>query len=93
MTASLHDRDILRSLAGQYRDICSKPAQQEKRRLWRLKNSLKPVKPLIYIRACAWQEMPESRLQCEDSFFHPYEGFFRQALFQDTFEDDFIFEP
>jgi len=93
MTASLHDRDILRSLAEQYRDICAKPSQQEKRRLWRLKNSLKPVKPLIYIRACAWQEMPESRLQCEDAFFHPYESFFRQMLFQDTFEDDFIFEP
>lgn len=87
------DRDILRDLARRYLEICHTDAQQEKRQLWRRHNSLVRTTPLIYIRAFAWQEMPESKGLCQDPFFRRYEDFFRQSLFRYTFQDDFIFEP
>ncbi len=87
------DRDILRDLARRYLDICRKPVQQERRNLWRQHNSLKPTRPLVYIRAFAWSEMPHSRCQCQDPFFRQHEEFFRRHLFWDTFGDDSIFEP
>jgi len=87
------DVTILRDLAQEYLAICHKDVQQERRDLWRQQNSLKWIRPLIYIRAFAWREMPESHCQCEDPFYRHYEDFFRQSLFRDTFNDDFIFEP
>jgi hypothetical protein len=87
------DIAILRDLATRYVEICNKPVIDERRNLWRRHNSLKRTRPLIYVRAWAWQEMPESELRCEDPFFRHYEDFFRQSLFRDTFDDDFIFEP
>ncbi len=90
---SLTDRAMLRDLAQRYLDICHKPRQQERRTAWRRHNSLKGDRPLIYVRAFAWREMPESRLQCQDPFFHPYENFLRNHLFWDTMDDDSIFEP
>ncbi len=87
------DIDILRDLAERYLDICHKDVQQERRDLWRKHNSLQWTRPLIYVRAFAWQEMPESQCQCDDPFYRHYENFFRQSLFRDTFNDDFIFEP
>jgi hypothetical protein len=87
------DIAILRDLAARYLEICHKDVQQTRRDLWRMHNSLQWTRPLIYVRAFAWQEMPESRCQCEDPFYRHYENFFRQSLFRDTFDDDFIFEP
>lgn len=92
-TSNKYDIAILRDLAKQYLDICQKPVQRERRILWRKKNSLKKVRPLIYVRAYAWNEMPQSRCECEDPFYRNYEDFFRRMLFQDTFDDDYIFEP
>ncbi len=84
---------LLRDLAKRYMEAATKPIQQERRDLWRLHNSLKRPKPLIYVRAFAWGEMPENRHECEDPFYRPYEDFFRQSLFRDTFGDDYILEP
>jgi hypothetical protein len=91
----MHTNDIaiLRDLAKRYVAICNKPVMNERRDLWRRHNSLKRTPPLIYVRAWAWQEMPDSKLHCVDPFFRHYEDFFRQSLFRDTFDDDFIFEP
>ena len=87
------DRTILRELAQKYMEICARPEQAERRRLWRRHNSLIWTRPLIYIRAFAWKEMPDSTLQCQDTFFHPFENFFRYQLFWDNLGDDSIFEP
>jgi hypothetical protein len=87
------DIAVLRDLAARYVQICNKPVIDERRNLWRRHNSLRRTRPLIYVRAWAWQEMLESELHCEDPFFRHYEDFFRQSLFRDTFDDDFIFEP
>ena len=87
------DTEILRELAKQYNDICADPVQEERRALWRKHNSLKRTHPLIYVRAFAWHEMPQSECMCEDPFFRQYEDFFRRHLFWNTFDDDSIFEP
>jgi len=87
------DRKILHDLAKRYVDICNTPEQQERRKRWRAHNSFKGDRPLIYVRAFAWHEMPQSSCQCEDPLARGYESFFRNRLFWDTFNDDSIFEP
>jgi len=87
------DRTILRDLAQRYLEVCNRPVQAERRRLWRQHNSLKWTRPLIYVRAFAWREMPESRCQCSDPFLRTYEDFFRNRLFWDSLDDDSVFEP
>ena len=87
------DVALLRALATEYAAISGDPIQDRRRALWRGKNSLRPVRPLIYIRAFAWQEMPQSECVCADPFFRHYENWFRQEIFRSTIGDDYIFEP
>ncbi len=90
---SSNDRQILRTLATQYRDLCADPVQEERRNLWRQHNSLVMTRTLIYVRAFAWQEMPQAQCLCEDPQLRPYEDFFRSRLFWNSLGDDSIFEP
>ena len=62
-----NDRTILRDLARRYMEVCSKPEIDERRDLWRQHNSLKWTRPLIYVRAFAWKEMPEAQLAVRGS--------------------------
>jgi len=87
------DRTILRDLAKQYRDLCDNPVQNERRDLWRRHNSLVPTRPLIYVRAFAWHEMPQAACSCQDPLYRRYENFFRSHLFWAGLDDDSIFEP
>lgn len=87
------DIAVLRELGKQYMDVCANPVQAERRALWRKHNSLIKTRPLIYVRAFAWKEMPESQCVCEEPFLRSYEDFFRRHLFWDTLGDDSIFEP
>ena len=91
--ATNDDKSIVRDLAARYLEICARPAQQERRPLWRRQNSLRGDRPLIYMRAFAWHELPDSKCQCEDAFLRGYEAFFRQHLYWDSLQDDSIFEP
>lgn len=88
-----NDRKILRELAQRYLEICQPPEQSQRRELWRRHNSLQETKPLIYVRAFAWKEMPESHCLCDDPFARYFEDFFRNRLFWNSFDDDSIFEP
>lgn len=90
---TMSDRSILRDLASKYMEVCRDPEQDVRRDLWRRHNSLKQTRPLIYVRAFAWAEMPESRCECEDPFLRAYEGWFRHQLFWYALGDDSIFEP
>jgi len=87
------DQIILRDLTKQYIEICSQPIQDDRRTLWRRHNSLKKTRPLIYVRAFAWKEMPHAQCLCKDPFARGYEDFFRRHLFWNTFDDDSVFEP
>ena len=90
---SLNDRTILRQLSEQYLEICMRPEQAERRRMWRQHNSLKWTYPLIYTRAFAWSEMIQSVCECTDPFFRYFENFFRYQIFWNNLGDDSIFEP
>ncbi|MCA1808737.1 MAG: hypothetical protein LC725_04680 [Lentisphaerae bacterium] len=90
---SKHDHDILRELARQYMAVCQSPLQTQHRHLWRQHNSLKPTRPLIYVRAFAWQEMPQAQCLCQDAFYRAHENTLRQRLFWHSLNDDSIFEP
>ena len=87
------DRSILRDLASRYTALAASDDQEHRRSLWRRHNSLEPTPVLIYVRAFAWCEMPQSRCKCEDPFFRQYEDQLRQALFRASFDDDFVFDP
>ena len=88
------DITVLRDLAKQYMDICHKPAQDERRELWRRQNSLERTRVLVLCNwLAAWHEAPEATPQCEDPFFRPYETWLRQRIFQDWIGDDNIAEP
>ncbi len=88
-----NDMGILRDLAKQYVEICTNPVQEERRRLWRAHNSLKSTRPLTYVRAFAWQEMPQSKGLCQNPLLREIENKLRYDLFRSTFNDDSIFEP
>jgi hypothetical protein len=87
------EKDYIRDLAKHYADVVNDPIQDKRRRVWRSLNSLKPVRPPIYIRAFAWDEVPESKLQCTDPLHRAMEQFFQMELVRSTFNDDHIFEP
>ncbi len=87
------DRDMVRELALRYAELANSPAENRKRTNWKDKNSFMLTDPLIYVRAYAWDEMPQSRLETGDEICRELEAFFKAELFRATFEDDYIFEP
>jgi hypothetical protein len=94
MTHDQRDIEIIRELAEQYAQIAAQPIMDERRDLWRRHNSLERTRPLIYMRwFAAWQEHPQSELQCEDPFWRDHETFLRQHIVQDSVADDYIVEP
>jgi hypothetical protein len=87
------DREVIRELVRAYLAVCADPDQQRRRDDWRRHNSLQRTRTLIYARAFAFAEMPESNCVCEDPFLRHFEYHLRYALFWNTLGDDSIFEP
>ena len=57
MDISKNDKKIIRELAKEVAQIACLPVQEEKRRLWRALNGLRPEKPMIMIDQLPWHEM------------------------------------
>lgn len=85
------ERAILRRLAGKYMELTLNSAEDRKRDVWRHLNSLKTLRPPIYVRAFAWDEMPDAELLCHDPVLRTAENFFRAEIFKSAFGDDSIF--
>ena len=83
---TLHqDRMAIRELAKQTAEIAALPVQEDKRRLWRSLNALKPERPMVMIDQVCWNEMghpEELALRCEDPDCRYYENILRKQLFQ-----------
>lgn len=82
---SMHDRNIIRSLAGLVASIAALPVQDEKRRLWRRLNGLQPERPMVMIDQICWNEMnvdDELTLLCESATCRDLEMQLRQTLYQ-----------
>ena len=92
---SEHDRTILRDLAMRVAEIAALPAQEERRRLWKAHNSLKPERPMILLfPEGGWTEiMPDSSLACEDEEARSIEGNLRRRIYHNEhFSDDTVIE-
>ncbi len=91
------DRQILRELAERVAEIAALPIQEEKRRLWRKLNALKPERPMVMIDQVCWNEMEigdELRLRCKTAEARHYEEYLRRTLFQwRYFPVDMVVEP
>lgn len=94
---SKKDAAIIRELATQVAGIAALPVQEEKRRLWRKLNGLKPERPMVMIEQVCWNEMnigDELSIQCEDKECRHYERRLRMELFQwKHFPVDMVVEP
>jgi len=92
-----HDIKILRDLALQVAEIAALPIQEEKRRLWRKLNGLKPERPMVMIDQVCWNEMninDELTLKCHDKECRGYEQTLRRIIYQwKHFPVDMVVEP
>ncbi|MHC4916774.1 MAG: hypothetical protein ACYTGB_14920 [Planctomycetota bacterium] len=84
----------LRALADRYAEVSRHPDQDRRRDDWQRHNSLERIdRVLIYVRAFAWDEMPQSDLACENPVLRGLEKQLRIGIFRSRFEDDFVIEP
>jgi hypothetical protein len=78
-------------------EIAALSVQEEKRRLWRGLNALKPERPMVMIDQVCWNEMEiedELTLQTSDPDCRYYEDILRRTLFQwRHFPVDMVVEP
>lgn len=82
---SRSDRDILRRLATEVAGIAALPIQDEKRRLWKRLNGLRPERPMVMADQVCWNEMTfgdELTLTCEDPECQQYEKTLRRTIYQ-----------
>jgi hypothetical protein len=91
------DREILRELASRMGEIAALPVQEEKRRLWRRLNGLKPERPMVMIDQVCWNEVNvdgKLDIYCEDKECRSYERTMRRMLLQwEYFPVDMVVEP
>jgi hypothetical protein len=94
---SKQDIAVIRELAARTAEIAALPIQEERRRLWRLLNGLRPERPMVMIDQVCWNEMnvdDELTLQCSDPECRAIEEQLRRALFQwKHFAVDMVVEP
>jgi len=91
------DKTILRDLANKIADIASLPVQEEKKQMWKKLNSLKSVRPLIWMDEICWHEMDvngELDLATSTEFSRRIEASLRQTLYQWNYmPGDMVVEP
>lgn len=91
------DKDTITRLAAQVAEIAALPVQEKKRAMWRRKNSLQKVRPMVLIDQICWNEMnvnDELTLACENAECRIYEKELRRQLYQwRHFPVDMVIEP
>ncbi|NLF31273.1 MAG: hypothetical protein GX591_10355 [Planctomycetes bacterium] len=92
------DRTILRDLACQYAEAAAAPVQEERRRLWRDHNSLRPTRVPIKITFGPWdawcgEMFALKRMRCTDELLRQWERALRIMLFHASLDDDTVMEP
>ena len=87
-------KGCLYDLAMRVREIAESDTMAERRRLWRDQNSFLGDRPLIYVRAFAFDEwFDRSALKCEDPALRGCEYAMLQSVWRSKLGDDFIVEP
>jgi hypothetical protein len=91
--SNANDVKVLRELTKQYVEVANRDVVRERRDMWRAHNSLKKTKIPIHVRGFPEGEIPEMKCVCEDPFYRGHEHQLRWFLYQDTFDDDYVFTP
>lgn len=89
------DRAIIRDLAKRVAEIAELPIQAEKREMWKRHHALERVRPIILVAPeGSWFEIvPQSALQCEDTWARGIEENLRRRIFQhEHIGDDTVIE-
>ncbi len=92
---SLHDQEILRSLAGQVAELAVRPVEQEKRELWYRHNALEATRPVIFCDPeNGWNEIIRGDdLLCESDLARGWEMGLRKEIFWGSeMKDDRVVE-
>ena len=97
MSTFLQDRQILRGLARQVRDIASLDIQKTHVKNWQALYGLHPNKPMLSIDQICWGEFAgeeELQLRCADPFARQLEWYFREVLYRwHHFPCDMVVKP
>ena len=93
-----HDKAVLRDLATQYAEIAADTVQDERRRLWRDHNSLRPTRVPVLATYGMWnvwcrETFSDARMECADPLYRELERWLRMEVFHDGIGDDYICEP
>ena len=84
-------------LAKQVAEIASLPVMEERRRLWRALNALKPERPMFTVDQICWTEMnvgDELTLRCEGDAARWHESQLRMTLYRHRhLFDDTVIDP
>ncbi|HVI42945.1 MAG TPA: hypothetical protein VM577_20250 [Anaerovoracaceae bacterium] len=84
---SAHDREILRSLAKEFRELCERPVEQEKIRLWTAHNDLQQTRPLLLVdMENGWNEAIrfDRDIRCEGTMAQDWEMWLRKEIMYGT---------
>lgn len=90
------EKELLRRLAAQVREISELPIMEERRRLWRLHNDLASERPMLLADPeGAWMELiPDSELECESPLLRWWEITLKKSIFNyEKIGDDDVVEP
>lgn len=93
---SLEERTVLRDLAAQVAALAARPAEDDKRDLWRRHNQLEPTRPLIFCDPeNSWHEIiPDDTLACQHPTAREWEWHLRKQIFWGRqMLDDYTIEP
>lgn len=98
MPENATDIAVIRELARKYAEIAAEPLQDERRELWRMKNSMESCRTLIHVRFGFWNAwcrelFADERLSCADPFWRDVERKLRILLFHADLRDDTPMEP
>ena len=92
---SKQERRYLRDLAKRVAEAAARPIMAERRRMWKLHNSLRPVRPMILVfPEGSWRELlPDAALRCNDKAARGIEWNLRHRLYTcEHFFDDTVIE-
>lgn len=97
MALSEQDRTVLRELGEHVAEIAALPVQQERIRLWKGLNGLRPERPMVMVDQVCWHEMPvgdELTPRVQDRFWRGIETRMRRMLYQwEHMRVDMVVEP
>lgn len=94
-TITTAERSVLRDLAKRVAEIACLPIQEQRRKQWKLHNSLKSKQPMIWLSPeGAWRELvPDTSLQCQGKEARQIEGQLRRTIYyHEHFCDDNLVE-